>query len=380
MMNNDFYSDKEQEGEFPKAYDAYQTARAQGKLENLDFNEEEFEYVIDRLVEEGDTEGVMELSGMAFEKLPYSVGLLTRYCDTLILSGNPDKALEILSLYEDSYQGSAMVQFLLARAHVALKKFRHARDYFYRALECGEGETDIVESVCALAQDCIDSGNYRESLFYLDRAGRLGRLPYEYYNDYAFCYDRIDEPEKAMEYYQLYLDQNPFNDTVWFNVGTVHARLKDYEKAIEAFEYSIALNNNNSSSLYNLAVVFMNLQRYREAAVAFEQFVEIDTDVLGLLGLGESYIRLGRNSDAVDQFAKVIASDDKVAEGHAGLNTVKAIECYSKGDIIGFKSAFMDIYRTGTAWIGVVYDLLPQLENDKQFIDFLLELKQNDNI
>ena len=69
-----------------------------------------------------------------------------------------------------------------------------------------------------------------------------------------------------------------------------------------------------------------------------------------------------------------------MAEGHAGLNTVKAIECYNNGDMNGFKSAFIDIYRTGTAWIGVVYDLLPQLENDKQFIDFLLELKQNDNI
>ena len=379
-MVNDFYSDKEQEGEFPMAFDVYLQARAEGKLHSLDFSEEEFEYVIDRLADEGDGEAVMELSGVAFGKMPYSVGLLTRHCDTLILYGNPDKALEILLQYEDSYQGSAVVQFLFARANVALKKFRHARDYFYKALECGEGEPDIIESVGALAQDCIDAGNYRECLFYLDRASRLGKIPYEYYNDYAFCYDRLDEPEKAAEYYNLYLDRNPFSDTVWFNMGTVQARLKDYDKAIEAFEYSIALNNGNSSSLYNLAVVYMNLQRYREAALTFEQFVAIDTDVLGLLGLGESYIRLNRNQDATDQFAKVIASDDKVSEGHAGLNTVKAIECYNRGDIEGFKSAFIDIYRTGTAWLGVVYDVLPQLENDKDFIDFLLELKQNDNI
>lgn len=380
MMENNFYSDKEQEGEFPQAYDIYLSARAEGKLDGLEFNEEQFEYVIDRLMDEGDGEAVMELSGMAFEKLPYSVGLLTRYCDTLILYGNSGKALEILSMYEDSFQGSAVVQFLFARANVSQKKFRHARDYFYKALECGEGDSDAMESVGALAQDCIDAGNYRESLFYLERASRLGKLPFEYYNDFAFCYDRLDEPEKAAEYYNMYLDKNPFNDTVWFNMGTVQARLKDYDKAIEAFEYSIALNNANSSSLYNLAVVYMNLQRYREAAQTFEQFVAIDADVLGLLGLGESYIRLNRNQDATDQFAKVIASDDKVSEGHAGLNTVKAIECYNRGDMEGFKSAFIDIYKTGTAWLGVVYDVLPQLENDKMFIDFLLELKQNDNI
>ena len=133
-MENNFYSDKEQEGEFPMAFDDYLQARAEGKLHTLNFSEEEFEYVIDRLMDEGDGEAVMELSGVAFEKLPYSVGLLSRYCDTLILYGNPQKALEILSQYEDSYRGSAVVQFLFARANVSLKKFRHARDYFYNAL------------------------------------------------------------------------------------------------------------------------------------------------------------------------------------------------------------------------------------------------------
>ena len=92
-MVNDFYSDKEQEGEFPMAFDVYLQARAEGKLHSLNFSEEEFEYVIDRLADEGDGEAVVELSGVAFGKMPYSVGLLTRHCDTLILYCNPDKAL-----------------------------------------------------------------------------------------------------------------------------------------------------------------------------------------------------------------------------------------------------------------------------------------------
>ncbi len=379
-MENSFFNDKEKDGNLRQAYEDYLLAKQEGNLDDLQLDEEAYEYILDRLVEEGDTPQVLELSGVAFSKLPYSEALLSRYCDTLILSGNPDKALEILSQYSDSFPQSVVVQLLFARGNIAKNRFRHARDYFYRALECGVSDSDTIDSVCAIAQDCIDYGNYREAIFYLEKASRIGTLPYEYFNDYAFCYDKLDDLQKAEEYYNLYLDKNPFNDTVWFNMGTIQARMKDFDKAIEAFEYSVALNPSNSSSLYNLSVVFMNLQRYREAAQTFEQFVAIDSDVLGLLGLGESYIRLGRNSDAVDQFAKVIASDDKVAEGHAGLNTVKAIECYNKGDMTGFKSAFIDIYRTGTAWIGVVYDLLPQLENDKQFIDFLLELKQNDNI
>lgn len=378
-MESSFFSDKEKDGSLRQAYEDYLSAKEEGNLSALQLSEDAYEYILDRLVEEGDTAGVLELSGIAFEKLPYSEALLSRYCDTLILSNNPDRALEILAEYSDSFPQSVVVHLLFARGNIAKKRFRHARDYFYKALECADAGSDAIDSICAIAQDCIDCGNYREAIFYLERAQRIGELPYEYFNDYAFCYDRLDEPQKAEEYYNLYLDVNPFNDTVWFNMGTVQARLKDFDKAIEAFEYSIALNAGNSSSLYNLAVVYMNLQRYREAADTFEQFVVVDTDVLGRLGLGEAYIRLGRNSEAVEEFRQVLQADDKISEAHAGLNTVEAIERYGRGDYEGFKETFMEIFRTGTAWLGVVYDMLPELQGDQWFAEFLENIKK-DNI
>ncbi len=378
-MENSFFNDKEKDGNFRQAYEDYLSAKEEGNLNELQLNEEAYEYILDRLMEEGDTEQVLELSGVAFAKLPYSEVLLSRYCDTLILAGNPDKSLEILAQYSDSFPMSTVVQLLFARGNIAKGRFRHARDYFYRALECGTSDSDTVDSVCAIAQDCIDAGNYREAIFYLERASRIGALSYEYFNDYAFCYDKLDDPQKAEEYYNLYLDNNPFNDTVWFNMGTIQARMKNFDKAIEAFEYSVALNASNSSSLYNLSVVYMNLQRYAEAATTFEQFVAIDTDVLGRLGLGEAYIRLGKNLQATMEFQKVLQSDDKISEAHAGLNTIKAIELYNAGDVEGFKDTFMEIFRTGTAWLGVVYDMLPQLMGDKWFGEFLESIKKDNN-
>lgn len=378
-MENSFFSDKEKDGNFRQAYQDYLSAKEEGDLAQLQLNEEAYEYILDRLVEEGDTEQVLELSGVAFSKIPYSEVLLSRYCDTLILAGNPDKALDILSQYSDSFPQSAVVQLLFTRGNIAMSRFRHARDYFYRALECAGSDSDTIESVCAIAQDCIDYENYREALFYLERASRLGTLPYEYFNDFAFCYDKLDDPQKAEEYYNLYLDKNPFNDTVWFNMGTIQARMKEFDKAIEAFEYSVALNPSNSSSLYNLSVVYMNLQRYAEAAGTFEQFVAIDTDVLGRLGLGEAYIRLGKNARAIEEFNKVIERDEKISEAYAGLNTIKAIEQYESGDMEGFKETFMEIFRTGTAWLGVVYDMLPGLMGQRWFSHFLDNIKK-DNI
>ena len=379
-MVNDFLNDRE--GEFPGVYEDFLNAKAQGDLHGLDLSEEAYEYLLERLLDEGGEEceeDVLVLSGIAFEKFPYSLHLLSRYCDALILSGSPDKSLEILEAYADSYAQVSGFHFLLVRANVAKRQFRHAREHFYKALECSTDDGETLDSICAIAQDCIDAQNFREAIYYLGRGERIKPLPFEYFNDLAFCHDRLDEPEKAAQYYDMYLDKNPFNDTVWFNMGTVQARLKDFDKAIEAFEYSIALNGGNSSSLYNLAVVYMNLQRYREAASTFEQFVEIDEDILGRLGLGESYIRLEKHDEAVQQFELVLADGERAAEGHAGLDTIKAIQSCRSGETEQFKELFMKIFATGTAWLGVVYDMLPQLQHEKWFLDFLENIKKDIN-
>lgn len=379
-MVNDFINERG-EGEFENSYITYLQAIEDGTLASLNLNEDEFEYVLDRLVEEGKEEQVLELSAIAFEKYPYSSSLLARYCDTLILMGNPDRALEVLAAYADSFSADSSIQLLFARANIAKGRFVHARDYFYKALQLNDGGSDLVDSVCALGQDCIDNGNYTEALYYLRKAERLAPLPFEYQNDYAFCYDRLDEPQKAIECYNKYLDSNPFNDTVWFNLGTVLARVREFEKAIEAFEYSIALNEGNSSSLYNLAVVYMNLQRFTDGARIFEQFVAIDTDVLGRMGLAEAYMRLERYDDSVAQLNMVVeAGQEKVGENYnvalCGLDAVKAIRCCKSGEYEQFKELFLNLFNSASTWLTVVYDALPFLNGEDWFLEFLQSIKK----
>lgn len=377
-MENEFFEDKDGGADYEKLFAEYLSAKEEGNLALLNFSEEEYESLLDRLVEEGKEDDVLELSQLAFERYPYSSALLTRFCDTLILMGNPDKALDILSAYKDSFSAESAMYILFSRANIMKKKFAHARDYFYKAMELGNdslNDIDSAEQVCTLAQDCIEVGNYEEALYYLERAQRIAPLPYEYSNDFAFCYDRLDEPQKAIEHYNNYLDKDPFNDTVWFNLGTVQARIREFDKAIEAFDYSIALNPGNSSSMYNLAVVYMNLQRYQEAAQVFEQFVEIDADVLGRLGLGEAYIRMERFQDAITQFEK---AGEASAEALLGIDTVKAILCCRNGEFEIFKELFLKIFNNGTAWLAVVYDMLPFLQGEQWFLDFLETIKKED--
>ena len=142
-MVNDFINERG-EGEFENSYLVYLQAVEEGVVASLNFSEDEFEYVLDRLVDEGKEEQVLELSSLAFEKFPYSSSILARFCDTLILMGNPDKALEILAAYADSFSAESSIQLLFARANIAKGRFVHARDYFYRALHFNIGSLGVA--------------------------------------------------------------------------------------------------------------------------------------------------------------------------------------------------------------------------------------------
>ena len=60
-MVNDFINERG-EGEFENSYLVYLQALEDENLTSLNFSEDEFEYVLDRLVEEGTEEQVLELS------------------------------------------------------------------------------------------------------------------------------------------------------------------------------------------------------------------------------------------------------------------------------------------------------------------------------
>lgn len=383
-MNNDFFNSQEDDNDndqdFSYAVEQYRTACKNGCESDLALSEEEFEYIIEHFIDENDEEQVLKVSELAFVQHPYSSMIMIKFCDSLILAGLTDKALDVLNGYKDSFDKNSDIYFLFARAYIRKKLFPGARDYFALAMEMDNEDEDMVDSICSIGQDCIDTGEYREALYYLDKANSIKPLYYEYYNDYAFCYDKLDDTPKALEYYNKYLDAYPFNDYVWFNVGTVYARNKEFEKAIEAFEYSLALNGKNDASLYNLAVVFLNLERYKDALNYFKQCYDMDNhSAASSLGLADAYLGLKDMGKAKDYFREALIADDSCEEAKMGYECVLAIEQYMKGEKLKFIEQMRVIAKQDSTWVNTVYNIFPQLGSDGDFLNLLTESKKSGN-
>lgn len=379
-MNNEFFDNHPEEGgeqEFSQAVERYKKACEQGCEQETAFSEEEFEYIIEYYIGENNEAAVLKAAELAFSRHSYSSGLLVKFCDSLIVSGDPDRAIRLLKEYEDSFNTNPDIYLLFARAYVRKRVYPGARDYLAMAISMDCKAEDLVDCICSIGQDCIDLGNYQEALYYFDKAAAMSPLPYEYYNDCAFCYDKLDEISKALEYYNKYLDADPFNDYVWFNVGTVYARLKEFDKAVEAFEYSLALNEKNDSSLYNLAVVFLNLDRYQEALNYFQECYQVDGhSAASCLGIADSYLGLRDLEQAKRYFMQALAADEDCEDARIGYDCVLAIELYMKGERLSFIEQMRIIAKQDSTWINTVYNILPQLSTDGDFVNLLLESRR----
>ncbi|NCB18486.1 MAG: tetratricopeptide repeat protein [Bacteroidia bacterium] len=319
MTGDDFFNLEEENSDLisrcEEAYDG-------GTLDEMRFSEEEFEYLINHFVNEMDDDLVFILTRMGYEQHPYSTDLTIRYSDVLIVNGELERAEDILSNRIAADSSNSDIHFLMSRLYIKKEEFDNAHGYLENAMSLSGGE-GILDMLLTAAQDFIDCSSYENSLKLLYRAQKESPDNPEIINDLAFCYERLGDFDKSLVYYQKYLDLDPFNDNVWFNVGTIYARELKVPLATEAFDYAIALNPQNSSVLFNKAILLLNSDMHEEGIATFKEFLLLEPgNVTALLAMGESYLTRDELSKALDIYTEVILHDPSNIDAHTGLSYV----------------------------------------------------------
>ncbi len=82
----------------------------------------------------------------------------------------------------------------------------------------------------------------------------------------------------ALLYYLKYLEEEPFSDSAWYNLGIIYNKLEQYEKAMEAYDYALAINSQNTFALFNKGNILSNLERYSEAIPVYHEYLENEPD------------------------------------------------------------------------------------------------------
>ena len=134
---------------------------------------------------------------------------------------------------------------------------------------------------------------------------------------------KLEDFENSIKYYLIYLEEEPFSDSAWYNLGIIYNKLDKYEKAMEAYDYALAVNSQNTFALFNKGNILSNLERYSDAIPVYHEYLENEPDSFeAMTYLAECYEKTGDVIMAKKYYQEAIELAPDFADPWFGLGVI----------------------------------------------------------
>ncbi|HXS56868.1 MAG TPA: tetratricopeptide repeat protein [Hanamia sp.] len=269
MKDNHYRQEREEMNELLRQYNNFRT----GKKFNF-IEEESFQRLIDYFDENDNLSSALEAANFAIDQFPYSSSLYIRKADILIATQNYHEGLEWLAKAEVLDSNDINIYILKTDAYLALDYQEKAAALLEEAIIVFEGE-EKIELLFELA-DVYDDYEDFEKLFNCLKL-ILEQDPTNEEALYKICFwaDYTGRNEESIDIHLRIIDENPYSQLAWFNLGTAYQGLKLYEKAIDAYLFAIAIDEKFDYAYRNLGDAYLRLKKYREAIEALQKVLEL---------------------------------------------------------------------------------------------------------
>jgi tetratricopeptide (TPR) repeat protein len=292
MKENPYHQEGEDLRELLRQYQYLRTGRSHSFLD-----EESFEKIIDYFDDKEDIPKAVEAVETAIEQYPYSSALLVKKADLMIASRRYHEALQILEQAALLDGADIDLYILKTDVYLALDQQEKAVALLEDALQHFEGE-ERIELLFELA-DVYDDYEEFDKIFDCLKL-ILEQAPTNEEALYKICFwtDFTGRNEESIRLHQQIIDDHPFSELAWFNLGAAFQGLKLYEKAVDAYKYAIAIDEKFDYAHRNMGDAYIRLRKFRDAIESLEKVLELSKpeDVI--------YEAIGHCYDKLSQYAQ----------------------------------------------------------------------------
>lgn len=301
MKENPYRQDREEMMELLRQYKNFK----EGK--KFDFIEEEsFERIIEYFDENENLLFALEAANFAIEQFPYSGSLLIKKADILIASRQFIEALQLLERAE-TLQGADMRLYILKTdVYLALNNPEKAAAILEEAIFTFEGseKTELLFELADVYDDYEEFDKVFECLRMI-----LHDDPENEEALYKICFwtDYTGRNEESIQLHQQIIEQYPYCQLAWFNLGTAYQGLKLYEKSIDAYLFAIAIDEKFDYAYRNLGDAYLRIRNYKEAIEALQKVLELTLpETVIYEAIGHCYEKLKNPAQARYNYRKAV--------------------------------------------------------------------------
>ncbi|WP_344979422.1 tetratricopeptide repeat protein [Compostibacter hankyongensis] len=269
MNENQFSDEFHSLNELIQQYENLRDGRAHAFLD-----EDSFEQIIDYYDDQDQLQYAIQAAEYGIEQFPYCSLLLLKKANLLIETRHYQDALGILERVEALDPMDINLHVLKADVYLGMNQHEKAIKLLEtQALRFeGEDRTDLLLELADVYDDCEEFDKVFDCLKRV--------LEHEPGNEEAlhkicFWTEFTGRAEESIRLHKAIIDEHPYTELAWFNLGTAYQGLKLYEKAIDAYQYAIAVNDKFEYAYRNMADAYMRIRKYPEAIETLQRHLEI---------------------------------------------------------------------------------------------------------
>lgn len=282
----------------------------EGMIENneqLYFDTEEIESLVIFYLEMGDTHFAETAVNYGLKLHPNSIELKVKQLEVLLDLQRNVQARQLIEELEAACSETTDYLVCCAKYYSNNGNPRKSIEYCYRALELEEEENFLHNFIADEYHNLDDPFN---ALKHYKLA-----LKHDPIDDYSIesamvCYQQLNKHLEAEEFLQDYLDQFPYSETAWLEMGQFYFNRKNYEKAIQAFDYLIAINADSAGYFAHKAACYEALEQWQKAIEVYHEQLELEyTKAFTYYKIGLCHRADHKNIEALRAFQKSLKED-----------------------------------------------------------------------
>jgi tetratricopeptide (TPR) repeat protein len=296
------------------------------------FDSNEFESIIHHYLEIGKIALAKKAINLGLDQHPSSVNLRLFKVEILIFENDFNAAERLLnSLFQLEPNNE---ELYIQRANIYSKKDQHQKaiDTFKEAIKITE---DCSEIHSLIGMEYLFLDQYEEAKTHFMKCVDLDIEDYSSLYNIIYCFEFLDQTKEAIAYLNWYLDQNPYCEVAWHQLGKQYLEEKELQKALTAFDFAVISDDTFIGAYLEKAKVLERLNRHEEAIEQYTISMAIEgATAYTLLKIGYCYEQIKKDDQALIFYLKSVEEDPAFDKGWMGIS----LFYFSKKDF--FKSLF----------------------------------------
>lgn len=282
----------------------------------LFFDSNEFENIIHYYLENGKIALAKKAIKVGLDQHPTSVNLKLFKTEIYILE---DKLVEADKLLDELYEiEPSNEEIYIQKASVLSKRDEHQKAIhtLLIALDLTDNDEDDADLYALIGMEYLFLDQFENARDYFIKCLELDNDDYSALYNIIYCFDFLDQNKEAIKFLTQYLDNHPYSEVAWHQLGKQYVSTKDYKKALAAYDFAIISDDNFVGAYLEKGKVLEKLKQYTEAIENYKITLALDEPTsFALLRIGHCYEKMREDELAVQYFYKTVKEDPLLDKG-----------------------------------------------------------------